>query len=356
MFERLKDKRQADSEPVKRSNDEDEGDQLIGSSEQMVEVFKLIKICGESDCKTVLILGESGTGKELIAKAIHDYSERGDQPFIEVNCAAIPENLLENELFGHEKGAFTDASTKEMGIFESARGGTVFLDEIGDMPLAMQAKILKVIENRSFRRVGGRENLKVDVRIVAATNCDLPALVERNEFRSDLYYRLNVLTIRLPPLRERRGCLPTLIDYFIRRLNREYAKDFSGITHAAMQVLKDYTWPGNVRELRNTLERAMMLGSGPEIDTEQLPEDIKAPRQKYTSSTGSGVITSNGPNSICLQIPPEGITINGVEQELIVMALQQHDYNQTRAAKTLGMSRDTLRYRMKKFDIKEENS
>jgi DNA-binding NtrC family response regulator len=355
-FERLKEKKQAASEPVMRSRLEGEADQLIGSSEQMVEVFKLIKICGESDCKTVLILGESGTGKELIARAIHDYSERSDQPFIEVNCAAIPENLLENELFGHEKGAFTDASTKEKGIFESAQGGTVFLDEIGDMPLAMQAKILKVIENRAFRRVGGRENLKVDVRIVAATNCDLPALVERGEFRSDLYYRLNVLTIRLPPLRERRGCIPTLVDYFIKRLNREYGKDFCGITHGAMQALESYTWPGNVRELRNTIERAMMLGPGPEIDTGHLPEEITAPRQKHAASPHPGVIHTNGAQSIQIQLPPEGITMEGVERELIIMALQQHDYNQTRAAKTLGMSRDTLRYRMKKFDIQEKSS
>jgi len=356
VFERLKEKKQAASEPVRRSRIEEEADQLIGSSEQMVEVFKLIKICGESDCKTVLVLGESGTGKELIARAIHDYSERSDQPFIEVNCAAIPENLLENELFGHEKGAFTDASTREEGIFESARGGTVFLDEIGDMPLAMQAKILKVIENRAFRRVGGRENLKVDVRIVAATNSDLPALVERGEFRSDLYYRLNVLTIRLPPLRERRGCIPTLVDYFIKRLNREYGKEFSGITHAAMQALESYSWPGNVRELRNTIERAMMLGTGVEIDTEHLPEEIATPHQKYAAPLGSGVISANETNRVQIQLPPEGITMEGVERELIIMALRRHDYNQTRAAKTLGMSRDTLRYRMKKFEIQEENN
>lgn len=354
VLERLKEKKQANSEPVKRIRTDQEMDQLIGSSEQIVEVFKLIKICGESDCKTVLVLGESGTGKELIAKAIHDYSQRREQPFIEVNCAAIPENLLENELFGHEKGAFTDASTKEKGIFESAEGGTVFLDEIGDMPLAMQAKILKAIENRTFRRVGGRENLKVDVRIVAATNCDLPALVERGDFRSDLYYRLNVLTIRLPPLRERRGCLPTLIEYFIKRLNREYGKNYTSISHAAMQALERYSWPGNVRELRNTIERAMMLGSGPEIDTNHLPEEIITPRQKHTTPQAPRIISTNGTNSIQINLPREGITMEGVERELIIMALQQHDYNQTRAAKTLGMSRDTLRYRMKKFDIQED--
>lgn len=330
-------------------------DQLVGSSEQMVEVFKLIKICGESDCKTVLVLGESGTGKELIAKAIHDYSARSQQPFIEVNCAAIPENLLENELFGHEKGAFTDASTKEKGIFESAKGGIVFLDEIGDMPLAMQAKILKVIENRTFRRVGGRETLTVDVRIVAATNRDLPSLVQRGEFRSDLYYRLNVLTIRLPPLRERRGCLPTLIDYFIRRLNREYGKGYSGISPDAMEYMQRYPWPGNVRELRNAIERAVMLGSEPEIQLEHLPEELSAPWQGDAALPMVEMAAPTPANDgLRIKLPPGGITMSEVEMKLIAMALQQHDNNQTKAAQALGMSRDTLRYRMKKFGFTDK--
>ncbi|MDD2558216.1 MAG: sigma-54 dependent transcriptional regulator [Desulfuromonadaceae bacterium] len=330
-------------------------DQLVGSSEQMVEVFKLVKICGESDCKTVLVLGESGTGKELIAKAIHDYSARSEQPFIEVNCAAIPENLLENELFGHEKGAFTDASTKEKGIFESAREGIVFLDEIGDMPLAMQAKILKVIENRTFRRVGGRETLTVDVRIVAATNRDLPALVQRGEFRSDLYYRLNVLTIRLPPLRERRGCLPTLIDYFIRRLNAEYGKRFSGVSPGAMELMQRYPWPGNVRELRNAIERAVMLGSEPEILPEHLPEEVMTPWQEEPALTMAGITApTSSTDGLRIRLPPGGITMSEVEMKLIAMALQQHDNNQTKAAQALGMSRDTLRYRMKKFGFTDK--
>ncbi len=340
--------------PATHATDEAQPDQLVGSSEQMVEVFKLVKICGESDCKTVLVLGESGTGKELIAKAIHDYSARSEQPFIEVNCAAIPENLLENELFGHEKGAFTDASTKEKGIFESAKGGIVFLDEIGDMPLAMQAKILKVIENRTFRRVGGRENLTVDVRIVAATNRDLPVLVQRGEFRSDLYYRLNVLTIRLPPLRERRGCLPTLIDYFIRRLNHEYGKRFSGIGPDAMEHMKSYPWPGNVRELRNAIERAVMLGSEPEILPEHLPEEVVRPWQEDYSMPMGEITTPTSSDGLRIKIPPGGITMSEVEMKLIAMALQQHDNNQTKAAHALGMSRDTLRYRMKKFGFTDK--
>ena len=347
-FARLKEQ-QLSNIANKAEHLESETDQLVGSSEQMVEVFKLVKICGESDCKTVLVLGESGTGKELIARAIHDYSSRRAAPFIEVNCAAIPENLLENELFGHEKGAFTDASSKEKGIFESAQGGTVFLDEIGDMPLAMQAKILKVIENRSFRRVGGRENLTVDVRIVAATNCDLTALVQNGGFRSDLYYRLNALTIRLPPLRERRGCLHTLIDYFIKRLNSEYAKMFIGISPEALECMERYPWPGNVRELRNTIERAMMLDSGPIILPKHLPEEItREDKNPAVEWPGAGMAPGN---SLNLHLPPEGITMDSVEKELITTALRQHNNNQTRAAKALGMSRDTLRYRIKKYAI-----
>lgn len=323
-------------------------DCLVGSSEQMIEVFKMVKLCGESDCKTVLILGESGTGKELIARAIHQYSSRKDQPFIDVNCSAIPDTLLENELFGHEKGAYTDAATREKGIFESASGGTIFFDEIGDMPLQMQAKILKAIENRSFRRVGGKENLTVDVRIVAATNCDLPELVKEGHFRSDLYYRLNVLTIRIPPLRERRNCIPTLVDYFIKRLNTEYAKKFTGVSDEAMAYLKAYSWPGNVRELRNALERAMMLDAGPMLTDQYLPTDIKCEQQQGPSEKCCDCPYATGRG---IHLPPEGVTMEGIEKELIQQALARFDNNQTRAAQILGMSRDTLRYRMKKFDL-----
>ncbi|MCD6582092.1 MAG: sigma-54-dependent Fis family transcriptional regulator, partial [Desulfuromusa sp.] len=201
-----------------------EQDQLVGNCPSMVELFKTINICARNDCKTILILGESGTGKELVAHAIHQQSARKDFPLVEVNCASIPDNLLENELFGHEKGAYTDAGTREVGVFEQAEGGTVFLDEIGDMPLNMQAKILKVIENRKFRRLGGQQDIETNIRIITATNHDLSTMVDDETFRGDLFYRLNMMTITLKPLRTRKKCIPSMVEYFIDRLNSEYTR------------------------------------------------------------------------------------------------------------------------------------
>lgn len=329
-------------------------DQLVGSSAKMIEVFKMTKICAESDCKTILVLGESGTGKELVARAIHMHSSRADAPFIDVNCAAIPDNLLENELFGHEKGAFTDASQREEGIFECAEGGTVFLDEIGDMPLAMQTKILKVIETRRYRRVGGRTNLDANVRIVTATNQDLPKLVEEGLFRGDLYYRLNVMCINLPPLRERIDCIPSLVDYFIGRLNAEYGKKVQGVETETMAYLQQYQWPGNVRELRNTLERAMMLDSSLVLTPNYLPAEIRNPSAQIVEHDGDSVISMGGSSSNDapgITLPPDGITLEEVEKVLIQQALLRYNGNQTKAANCLGMSRDTIRYRMKKFGL-----
>jgi DNA-binding NtrC family response regulator len=335
---------------LRRSSD---FDQLVGSSAKMIEVFKMTKICAESDCKTILILGESGTGKELVARAIHMHSSRAEAPFIDVNCAAIPDNLLENELFGHEKGAFTDASQREEGIFECADGGTVFLDEIGDMPLAMQTKILKVIETRRYRRVGGRANLEANVRIVTATNQDLPALVEQGLFRGDLYYRLNVMCIHLPPLRERLDCIPSLVEYFIGRLNAEYGKKVQGLETETMAYLKQYDWPGNVRELRNTIERIMMLDPAPLLTPNFLPPEIRQPSHgvitdRILDDESSPLAESPG---MGITLPPNGITLEEVEKMLIQQALQRFDGNQTKAANCLGMSRDTIRYRMKKFGL-----
>ena len=334
---------------LRRSSD---FDQLVGSSAKMIEVFKMTKICAESDCKTILILGESGTGKELVARAIHMHSSRAEAPFIDVNCAAIHDNLLENELFGHEKGAFTDASQREEGIFECADGGTVFLDEIGDMPLAMQTKILKVIETRRYRRVGGRANLEANVRIVTATNQDLPALVEQGLFRGDLYYRLNVMCIHLPPLRERIDCIPSLVDYFIGRLNAEYGKKVQGVEAETMAYLKQYDWPGNVRELRNTIERVMMLDPAPMLTPNFLPTEIKRPSAPLLSDsyTPADSLSAGGRN-MDITLPPDGITLEEVEKMLIQQALLRYDGNQTKAATCLGMSRDTIRYRMKKFGL-----
>jgi len=335
---------------LRRQND---FDQLVGSSAKMIEVFKMTKICAESDCKTILVLGESGTGKELVARAIHMHSSRAEAPFIDVNCAAIPDNLLENELFGHEKGAFTDASQREEGIFECADGGTVFLDEIGDMPLAMQTKILKVIETRRYRRVGGRTNLEANVRIVTATNQDLPALVEKGLFRGDLYYRLNVMCIHLPPLRERIDCIPSLVEYFVGRLNAEYGKKVQGVEKETMAYLKQYDWPGNVRELRNTIERIMMLDPAPLLTPSFLPPEIRHPTHDLITDQAvqSDAPASTDTPGMGITLPPNGITLDEVEKMLIQQALQRYDGNQTKAANCLGMSRDTIRYRMKKFGL-----
>ncbi|MDY0190054.1 MAG: sigma-54 dependent transcriptional regulator [Desulfuromonas sp.] len=351
IFEKKKLRRQTDSAKriLRRHSD---FDQLIGSSEKMIDVFKMTKVCAESDCKTILILGESGTGKELVARAIHNHSGRNDAPFVDVNCAAIPDNLLENELFGHEKGAFTDATQREQGIFECAEGGTVFLDEIGDMPLIMQTKILKIIETRRYRRVGGRESLNVNVRIVAATNQDLLKLVEDGLFRGDLYYRLNVMCINLPPLRERIDCIQSLVDYFISRLNSEYGKRCSGIDSETMACLKEYSWPGNVRELRNTIERMMMLDNSSVLTKQFLPPEIKNPAEHADKGLlSSNTDSHNGEAQLDINLPREGITLEEVEKVLIQQALERYNGNQTKAANCLGMSRDTMRYRMKKFDL-----
>ena len=347
IFDKRKLKKQTNTVKriLRRSND---FDQLVGSSEKMIEMFKMTKVCAESDCKTILVLGESGTGKELVARAIHNHSSRADAPFIDVNCAAIPDNLLENELFGHEKGAYTDASQREEGIFECAEGGTVFLDEIGDMPLAMQTKILKVIETRRYRRVGGRESLDANVRIVTATNQNLPKLVEQGLFRGDLYYRLNVMCIILPPLRERIDCITSLVEYFIGRLNSEYGKKVQGIAIETVEYLKNYHWPGNVRELRNTLERMMMLDSSPLLSPQFLPPEIRHHAVDLNPLPQTGSDANGG---IEINLPAAGITLEEVEKVLIQQALERYNGNQTKAANCLGMSRDTIRYRMKKFEL-----
>lgn len=321
-------------------------DQLVGNCPSMVDLFKTINACAQNDCKTILILGESGTGKELVAHAIHSQSARKEAPMIEVNCASIPDNLLENELFGHEKGAYTDAGNREIGVFEQAEGGTVFLDEIGDMPLNMQAKILKVIENKRFRRLGGQKDIDTDVRIVAATNQDLPKMVEEGTFRGDLYYRLNMMCISIKPLRERKKCIPSMVEYFIDRLNKEYGRGVESVSSEALRSLMSYDWPGNVRELRNAIERAMMLEQGKVLSVEHFCKENRAEAKKSGNCSGCSAQVSNG-----ISLPPEGISIEEVEKEYIKQALARYDGNQTKAAKSLGLSLDTLRYRRKKFGL-----
>ncbi|HEB01618.1 MAG TPA: sigma-54-dependent Fis family transcriptional regulator, partial [Nitrospirae bacterium] len=286
----------------------------------------------------VFINGESGTGKDLVAKVVHYQSSRAGKPFMEINCTALPDTLVESELFGYEKGAFTDAKATKKGLFEMADGGTVFLDEIGDMQPATQAKLLKVIENKSFKRIGGTKDIVVDVRIIAATNKDMQAKVRDGSFREDLYYRLRVIPITLPPLRDRDEDVFLLAKFFIDSFNKEFKKNVKGISKMTMKSFRDYPWHGNVRELKNVIERAMILESEDQILPEHLPLELSSKEVQIQNVKG-----------IDIKIPPGGIDIESVEKELIRQALDSTRGNQTRAAKMLNLSRDTLRYRMQKF-------
>ena len=312
---------------------------IIGQSPAMKEVGRWIRQIAQSDASTVLLEGESGTGKDLVARTIHTESARANQPFIEVNCAALPETLIESELFGHEKGAFTDAKTRKAGLLEVANRGTLYLDEIGDMNPALQSKLLSMIENKRFRRLGGVKDLSVDVRFIAATNRDLASAVEKGGFRKDLYYRLKVFSIHLPPLRERLSDLPQLIDFLLTEFQREFKKKTLGLSPEAQKILAGYHWPGNVRELRNVLERAFILCEGDRIESSHLPPELTA-----------SAIPPPQPGETPFRLPPEGVNLESLEQDLIRQALEISSGNQVRAAKLLGISRDVLRYRMKKFN------
>ncbi|MCK4536464.1 MAG: sigma-54-dependent Fis family transcriptional regulator [Desulfuromonadales bacterium] len=310
---------------------------IIGNSRHMQQVLEMVRKVAKSDASTVLIQGESGTGKELIARAIHFESSRRDKPFMAINCAAMPETLLESELMGHEKGAFTDAKAQKKGLFEIADGGTLFLDEIGDMDVGMQAKLLRILEERTFRRIGGTKEIPVDVRIVSATNQELLKKIEEKSFRNDLYYRLQVIPIYLPSLRERPDDIMPLVDFFIEHYNREFGKTVKGISKMARKFLEEYEWPGNVRELRNIIERAIILESEETLMLEHLPGEMVS----RAGESGSGPMN--------LRIPPEGIDIEDVERELIRQSLEIAEGNQSKAAKKLNLGIDAFRYRMKKF-------
>lgn len=312
-------------------------DSIIGTDSDLQHVLGMVRKIAQSDAGTVLIQGESGTGKELIAKALHYESGRADKPFMAINCAAVPETLLESELMGHEKGAFTDAKSQKKGLFEMAHGGTVFLDEIGDMPMAIQAKLLRVLEDRTFRRVGGVRDIHVDIRIVSATNRDLLQAIEEKIFRNDLYYRLQVIPIFLPPLRERRNDILVLARHFVEIFNREFAKNVKEISPAAEKILVEYDWPGNIRELRNVIERAVILEDDVVMEPEHLPRELVS---RVAPAGGSPLIFT---------LPAEGIDIEDVERELIRQALETSDSNQSKAAKKLNLGIDAFRYRMKKF-------
>ena len=310
---------------------------IIGASKHMKNVLDMMEKVARSEASTVLVQGESGTGKELVAKWIHYKSNRAEKPFVAINCAAVPATLLESELFGHEKGAFTDAKGTKKGLFELADGGTVFLDEIGDMEVGMQAKLLRFLEDRTFRRIGGPKTILVDVRIISATNKDLLKAIEEKTFRNDLYYRLQVIPIFLPPLRDRKEDIIHLANHFIENFDKEFNKHVKGISNMAEKMLLDYHWPGNIRELKNVIERAIILGNDETLLLEHLPLEIIA-----KSSNAGPVLTS-------FKLPPDGIDIEQVEKELIRQALEITDWNQSKAAKKLSLGIDAFRYRMKKF-------
>ena len=375
-------------QPLLEQPDYDLG--VVGRSETMHQVFKLIGQVSGSDA-TVLVTGESGTGKELVARAIYQNSRRAQQPFIALNCAAIPENLLESELFGHEKGAFTGASAQRIGKFEQGNGGTIFLDEIGDMPLATQTKILRVLQNGTFERVGGNQTVKADVRIIAATNKPLEQAVEQKLFREDLFYRLNVVRIPLPPLRERREDIRLLVDYFLRKLTQPGSKP-RNLATSALAALESYHWPGNVRELENIVRRATVVAKGSAILLADLPNEIAqvipistahVPSSTPAISTPGGSVSASPAVAVGTSAPlnsgpfparsaqltlselaqtlfryaridPKLKVLPTVERELVIEALKETRGNQVQAARLLGITRATLRKRVEKFGIKQE--
>ncbi len=322
--------------------------ELVGNSGKMLEVFEIMKKVVNTDV-TVLIQGESGTGKELVARAIAYNSQRKDHPFIKINCAAIPEGILESELFGHEKGAFTDASFKKIGRFEAADKGTIFLDEIGDMSLATQAKVLRVLQEKEFERVGSAQSVKVDVRIITATNKDLFRCVKTREFREDLYYRINVVSINLPPLLERREDIPLLFEHFMHKFNREFSKSIKHISLEAMELLMKYKWPGNIRELENVLQRAIVLAEKDVITKNDLPFYIRCVDEEIKIETESVDFSKS-----LLETVRE--VVDDVEKQIILKALNKTNWNRTLAAKLLQISRKSLFNKMKRCNLLEEEA
>lgn len=311
---------------------------IIGNSPAIQEVNTLVERVADSNA-TVLITGESGTGKEVAALSIHHLSYRREKPYVAINCAALPESLLESELFGHEKGAFTGAVARKLGRFELADNGTLFLDEVTEMPLSMQVKLLRVLQEREFERVGGVESIKVDVRVIAATNRDPMECIKKGTFREDLYYRLNVLPIHIPPLRLRTEDIPLLTMHFLQKFNPSQEQM---ISPEAVGLLMDYEWPGNIRELQNVIERAVILSQGNEIKVHHLPKEI----QKKENSKNTAE------QALILNFPDKGISFDEVERELILKALEKSSGNQTKAANLLGLTRSALLYRAQKYQIK----
>jgi two-component system response regulator AtoC len=307
---------------------------IVGASPAITALRHLVARVAISPSSTVLLTGESGTGKDLVAKVIHYTSDRASRPFMNITCSALPEQLLESELFGHERGAFTDARLQKKGLLETADGGTVFLDEIAEMTPGLQAKLLRFLEEKSFKRVGGATDIRVDVRVIAATNRNLEEEVGKSQFRSDLYYRLNVLPITMPALRSHSEDIPLLVEYFIDGFNTEFRKQVLGATPAAYKVLQQYGWTGNVRELRNVIERAMLLSDHDRLDA-----------RDFAAMSGSATAGDE------FELPPKGVDLEQLERSLVIQALRRSGGNQTRAGALLGLNRDQIRYRIEKFAL-----
>ncbi len=330
---------------------------VIGVSRKITELMKFVNKVAASEATTILCQGESGTGKDLIAKAIHYRSNRSEKPFVAINCSAIPETLMEAELFGHEKGAFTDAKAMKKGLFEVADGGTLFLDEIGELTSLLQAKLLRVLEDQVIRRVGGVRDIQVDVRVIAASNRDLEREVREGRFRQDLYYRLAIISIFLPSLRERKEDILPLVDFFLAHYNKKFRKSVQGLSEETRRLLLNYEWPGNVRELKNALERAMILEEGNLLRPDDLPFSVASGRSGPVLTDKSAPVpveaqVSPGKRRLPpLSIPEGGTSLEDIEHALVELALQQSHGNQIKAAKLLNISRDALRYKMKKFGL-----
>ena len=335
-----------------------EADRIVGRSPVMQEIYKAIGRVAPQDV-TVLVLGESGTGKELIVRSIYQHSERARGPFLAINCAAIPEPLLESELFGHERGAFTGADRRRVGKFEQADGGTIFLDEIGDMPPAIQAKVLRLLQEQEFERLGGNDTIRTDVRVIAATNRNLEELVRDGGFRSDLFYRLNVFTLHVPPLRERLDDLPLLIEYFMRRLGRDLGKSARTISPEAMELLERHTWPGNVRELQSTIKYALVQATGDVVTADCLPDAVRPaidPPQGASPSGDEALDVGGYIDGLLSQGQPDvyHAVHSAVDRVLLEKVLEHVDGNQVEASELLGVSRNTLRSKLKALGLTVE--
>lgn len=328
-----------------------DSDHILGENPQMHEIYEVVKRVAKSGTTTVLIQGESGTGKEMVANMIHRYSPRHDKPFLEINCASLPEELLESELFGHEKGAFTDAKSQKVGLLELANKGTLFLDEIGEMSLTIQVKLLRVLEKMVFRRVGGTKDIKVSVRIISATNRDLEMAVKNRSFREDLFYRLKVIPIYIPPLRERKEDIYLLLKHFLNQFNKRFNRSFQDISDEAFEVILGYQWPGNIRELKNVVERIVLLEDDTVLRPEHLPIGIK---EEITPGAEQAV-TKQIELALSRPFPDDGVPfediIKNTEKELIAKAMKESGNNQSKAARCLQLNRDKLRYRLKNFNL-----